>query len=273
MSRFKTLIAVATTLLLLALLAGMALAEGGTPPAAPYGYGPGDPCSFSVCRSVVAGRVTDAASGAPLAGATVTVQQRSGDGAWTPPSDVRPTTNPLTTEATGRFTWLVRGATGDQVRVVVARDGYVPATSAPRALRADGALDVALRPVPAPVTVEDPTPDTPPVSGTAAPAPAVGGAGTPVSPVKPVAAPKGCAAKQGKAQAACLRAERLAKALKACRTQKGAKRRTCERRARALSACEAKTGKARSACRRKALAIGHEKTTKTKKTTKKSHRR
>ena len=45
MSRFKTLTAAATTLLLLALLAGMALAEGGTP-SAPYGYAPGDPCSL-----------------------------------------------------------------------------------------------------------------------------------------------------------------------------------------------------------------------------------
>ncbi|WP_445149810.1 carboxypeptidase-like regulatory domain-containing protein [Baekduia sp. Peel2402] len=268
MSRFKTLIAVAVTLLLLALLAGMALAAGEAPAPAPYGYAPGDPCSFSVCRFVASGRVTDAASGAPLADAKVTLQQRTGDGAWGPAGDVRPTGNPLTTEATGRFTWLVRGGTADQVRVVVVRDGYVSATSAARALRADGALDVALSPVPvpAPVVVEDPAPAPPPLPGT--PAPPVGGAGTPVAPATP-AAVKGCASKKGTAKAACLRAEKLAKALKACRTQKGSKRTTCEKRARALSACDAKTGEKRSACRKKALAIGQ----KPIKATKKSHRR
>jgi hypothetical protein len=268
MVRSKKLFAVVVTLLLLALMAGMALAAGGPSPTLPitpaghgygYGYGydggPADECSYAVCRGVAAGRVTDAASGAALAGVSVTLQERAAGGAWVTAADVRPTANPQATDAAGRFTWLARGGKTDDVRVLATRDGYAPGTSAVRARRADGALDIALTPLPAaPVAGAGGSGSTP-----ATPAAPAGGAGAPAAPkpvVTPVARPKGCAAKKGKAKTACLRAQRLATALKACKAQKGSRRRTCEKRARALSACEAKTAKKRPACRAKARAIG-----------------
>jgi Carboxypeptidase regulatory-like domain len=276
MSRFKTLIAVVSTLLLLALLAGMALAASGEPApnqpsGAPGGYGYGydggdpgdgddggfDPCSFAVCRAIAAGRVVDADTGAPLPGATVALQRRTPGGAWVPVPDdaLRPTANPLASDAAGRFTWLVRGSAADQLRVLVTLGGYAPGASAARTLSADDAFDVALTRLrvppgdqPAPASTDAPVP----------PASQVGGVGTPVAP-KPravAATPKGCAAKKGSARTACLRAQKLARALKACAAQKGARRTTCRRRARALSACDAKKGRKRTACRAKALAIG-----------------
>jgi hypothetical protein len=83
--RSRTLTAVVATVLLVALLAAMALAASGDPtsPApisdqAAYGYGPGGddtgPCAFAVCRWIASGRVVDARTGAPIAGATVTLQ-------------------------------------------------------------------------------------------------------------------------------------------------------------------------------------------------------
>jgi hypothetical protein len=270
MLRSRSLIAVVVTLLLLALLAGMAFAAGGSGGGHGYGYGYGygygpppsggwDPCASQVCRFPAAGRVTEEGTGAVLAGARVTLQRLQPGGAWhdVPTADVRPQQNPLDSDASGRIAWLVAGGPLDKVRVVVEREGYVTRTGEPRWLRADGALDIALTKVAA----GGPGPAQPAGPGTPAqPVPPVSGAGTPATP-KPTAKPAGktgCAAKRtAKQRTACARAAQLAKALKACRTLKGAKRRTCERRARALSACATKhTAKQRSACRRKAAQIG-----------------
>ncbi|HWI72141.1 MAG TPA: hypothetical protein VNT55_09310 [Baekduia sp.] len=275
MLRSRALLASVVTVLLVALFAGMALAAGGGSLARSLGYGPGgenDPCP-ATCRWIASGRVLDEAAyagalagmgadaaqtAAALPGATVTLQLREPGGDWAdvPASRLRPAANPQTADAAGHFTWLLWGGLHDELRVVAAHDGYVTRAGAPRAVRADGDLSVALAMVAEPATPSGGGQSTTPPAAAPAPAPvAASGATTPPKP----ATPKGCAAKRGTARAACERAARLATALKACRSQKGAKRKTCEKRARALSACDAKKGKQRTACRRKAQAIGRAK--------------
>jgi hypothetical protein len=278
MLRSRALLASVVTVLLVALFAGMALAAGGGSLAQSLGYGPGsetDPCP-TTCRWIASGRVVDEAvyaealtsmspaaaqTAAALPGATVTLQLRGPGGDWAdvPASRLRPAANPVTADAAGRFTWLLWGGLHDELRVVAARDGYVTRAGAARPVRADGDVSVALAKVATPAPPgpdgggQSTTPTFPAPAATPAPAPVTAnGATTPPTPV----APKGCAAKKSTARAACVRAEKLATALKACRTQKGAKRKTCEKRARALSACDAKKGKPRTTCRRKAQAIG-----------------
>jgi hypothetical protein len=278
MLRSRALLASVVTVLLVVLFAGMALAAGGGRLAQSLGYGPGsetDPCP-TTCRWIASGRVVDEAvyaealtsmspaaaqTAAALPGAMVTLQLRGPGGAWAdvPASRLRPAANPVTADAAGRFTWLLWGGLHDELRVVAAHDGYVTRAGAPRPVRADGDVSVALAKVgtpaaPAPGGGQSPPP--PASAPAAAPAPAPVTANGATTPPKPAAAPKGCAVKKPTARAACLRAERLATALKACRSQKGAKRKTCEKRARALSACDAKKGKQRTACRRTAQAIG-----------------
>jgi hypothetical protein len=199
-----------------------------------------------------------AQTAAALPGATVTLQLREPGGDWTdaPASRLRPAANPVTADAAGHFTWLLWGGLHDELRVVAAHDGYVTRAGAARPVRADGDVGVALAKVATPASTGGQS-TTPAASAPAvAPAPAPVAASGATTPPKPAAA-KGCAAKKpATARAACLRAERLATALKACRSHKGAARRTCEKRARALSACDAKKGKKRTTCRRQALAIG-----------------
>jgi hypothetical protein len=277
MLRSRALLASAVTVLLVALFAGMALAAGGGSIAQSLGYGPGsetDPCP-QACRWIASGRVVDEAvyaealtrmdaaaaqTAAALPGATVTLQLREPGGDWAdvPASRLRPAANPVTADAAGHFTWLLWGGLHDELRVVGAHDGYVARAGAARQVRADGDVSVALAKVsttstPGSTGGQGTTPSAPAHVVTPAPAPVTAGGATTLP--KP-AAPKGCAAKKGTARAACLRAEKLATALKACRSHKGADRRTCEKRARALSACDAKKGKKRTACRRTALAIG-----------------
>jgi hypothetical protein len=278
-SRSTLVLAAVVTVLLTALCAGMALASSDAPPTGPpvtpapgsgygyggwggygyggggggYGYGGGGGYGYGYEAPIgalwdVPGTVSDAGNGgAAIAGASVTLQRQVADGPWTdvPAGTLRPAENPQRTSAQGRFVWLIPHGPG-RLRVVATAAGYAQGTSAVRVLAQDGNLDVALTPVPATGGGD---------GGAPAPGAPVGGTG-PVA--KPVAKVTGCAAKKGTAKAACLRAEALAKALKACRsTKKGSRRTTCERRARALSACDAKTGKRRTACRKKALAIGH----------------
>jgi hypothetical protein len=278
MLRFRALLASVVTVLLVALFAGMALAAGGGSLAQSFGYGPGDehdPCP-ATCRWIAAGRVVDEAvyaealtsmspaaaqTVAALPGATVTLQLRGPGGDWAdvPASRLRPAANPVTADAAGRFTWLLWGGLHDELRVVAAHDGYVTRAGAARPVRADGDVSVALAKVapPAPPTPggggQGTTPSAPAPVIPPTPAPVIASGAT--TPPKP-AAPKGCAAKGPTARAACLRAAKLATALKACRSQKGAKRKTCEKRARALSACDVKKGKPRATCRRTAQAIG-----------------
>jgi hypothetical protein len=246
-----------------------------------YGYGYGTPCtSRDACpfdRWDAYGSVYDQAAydaavargsnaGSALAaslipGASVTLQRQVGDGPWAdvPASELTPAANPITANAQAHFIWLIAGQ--GALRVVASAPGYVTAPGPSRPLANTRALDVGL--VKAAVIAPPPVPDNGGGGGTPGGGAGVGGQGAPLPPkpvVKPVAKPQGCAAKKGAAaKAACLRAEKLTKALRACRPLKGAKRAACAKRTRALSACDAKKGKKRTACRTRAKAVGRPK--------------
>ncbi|HEY4095627.1 MAG TPA: hypothetical protein VGM33_08965 [Baekduia sp.] len=309
-SRATLVVAVFASVVLVALLAGMALASSGPRHSAAGGYGPpqGTPGhgygygygyghgyggygygsgggSHAGDRWDVPGVVYDqerydagvqsglssraARTAAALPGAEVVLQRTpvdGGDYADVPAAGLTPARNPQTTSAAGHFVWLIGGQGRLRVRASLA--GYTTAYSTTRTLTSTGDLDVALQPVhqdppsvPDAGTHHDDVTPAAPAPTPAQPAPVttpspITGLGIANRPVVKKTTTVSCARKKGAARTTCLRAQKLATALKACRKQKGSKRSVCERKARALSRCDAKGGKQRTSCRRKALAIG-----------------
>jgi hypothetical protein len=196
--------------------------------------------------AAVAGGVApeQARAAAAIEGATVRLQRRVGGtfrNVLAGEPELAPRLNPQVTGAGGRFRW----ETGDgEYRVVVSKPGYETAVSG--AVSGLAGLHVGLAATPGPVP-------TPPV--------VTDGGGNPptviVGPPAPPAKKAACAGLRGAKLAKCKRAEKLAKAIAACKKGKASKRALCIRRAKALSTCSAVTGKAkRRRCVARAKKIG-----------------
>jgi hypothetical protein len=195
--------------------------------------------------AAVAGGAAPAAARAAgaLGGATVRLQRQVGGvfrNVLSGDPDVSPQLNPEVTGANGEFQWRAGAGT---YRVVVSKPGYVAATSAAATLPGAG-LHVGL-------TTPAPPPPAPPAGGGGTTPPAV------VVPPAPTARKAPCAGLRGAKLAKCKRAQRLAKAIAACRRGKASRRALCIKRAKALSKCEAMSNRTkRRRCVAKARRIG-----------------
>jgi hypothetical protein len=182
-----------------------------------------------------------ARAAAAIEGATVRLQREVG-GAFRSvlagDPHISPRVNPETTGANGEFQWLAGAGT---YRVVVSKPGFQTAVTRAVALPGVTDLHVGLSATPAPP------------GGGGGPAAGGGGGGSSmvVGPPAPPAGKAACAGLRGTRLAKCKRAQKLAKAIAACRKGKKSRRALCIRRAKALAKCEAL---ARGAKRRRCVA-------------------
>jgi hypothetical protein len=184
------------------------------------------------------GIVTDAATHHPIAGASVTLQRCSTTCTTVPAGDpaISPNHNPLFTDAGGHYEWNVGNG---HYRLVVAKGGYVSKTTASFGVPPTTGVNLAL------------SKSQPNGNGNGT------GTGTGNGNNGGHHPAGKCAGLKGKKHSACVRKQKLKRALARCNRFDGKKRAACRKRAKALARCDKKKGKKRAKCRQRAKHPGH----------------